>query len=265
VTARVLLERSRDSDDDRDDQSLEPDVPVYARTSEHAQITERDGVAFQQAVDRPATFPDGTLYAGVLPFGQGHVLGLATSELLTNVGLARPGNAAAMIAILSNADRAAFQLAQADDGVAPPSTPLAALMRAGLGIAMGHALLASVILFLAVGVRLARPRPARPPARRAFAEHVEAVGALYARTRNAQHALAAYTRFADERLRARMPSRSGEVAAFLASRARLPVDQCRELWSRATASKAGQTPPSGELAVLEQLIAAYSAATTQDR
>jgi hypothetical protein len=133
---------------------------------------------------------------------------------------------------------------------------------------MIHALIAALILFLAVGVRLARPRPALPPARRAFAEHVEAVGALYARTGNAAHALAAYAAFADERLRASMPKSAGDVAAFLASRARLPVDECRRLWSRAMAARAGEPRASerpDELALLKELAAVYSAAMAQDK
>jgi hypothetical protein len=260
VTARALLARADDDDD-----ASEPGGPVYARETEHAELAANDAVVFEHAVDRPAAFQDGALYAAVLPYGQGRVLAIATDELLTNVGLTRPGNAAAMVAILSNADRLPFQLAQADDGVAPPSTPLTALLRAGLGLAMAHALLASALLFLASGVRLTRPRPAPPPSRRAFAEHVEAVGALYARTGNARHALAAYVRFADERLRAHMPGGAGDVAAFLASRARMPLEHCRQLWSRATASRTGEASGSDDLAVLEQLVAAYAAAMMQER
>jgi hypothetical protein len=188
---------------------------------------------------------------------------MAGDELLTNAGLARPGNAAAMVAILSNADRLELRIADPEDGVSPPSTPIAALLRAGLGTGLVHALLAVGVLFLAAGTRLARPRPLLPPRRRAFAEHVEAVGALYARTRNAPHALAAYARFADDRLRARMPRGSGDVAAFLASRARLPLDACQRLWARAVQAKAGAPPLGDELAVLRDLSAATTAAMAQ--
>jgi hypothetical protein len=262
VTARVLLARNVDGDDDV---SSEPDDPVYAEATERAELISDEAVTFRDAVDRAATFADGTMYAAVVPHGHGYMLGIATDELLTNVGLARAHNAAAMIAILSNADRLSFAVAHQDDGVAPPSTPLAALMRAGLGVAMAHALVAALLLFLAVGVRLARPKPAPPPARRAFAEHVEAVGALYARTRNAPHALAAYATFADERLRARMQRGSADVAAFLASRARLPLEACQRVWSRAMAAKAGTPPQSDELAVLRELAAVYSAAMAKDK
>ena len=38
-------------------------------------------------------------------------LGIATNELMQNAALARPGNAAAMVSILSNADRLEMRLA----------------------------------------------------------------------------------------------------------------------------------------------------------
>ncbi len=169
-----------------------------------------------------------------------------------------------LIAILSAADRDAFRIAQTDDGMSPPSTPISALSRAGLGLAMIHGAAAVLVLAFAAGVRLARPKPAPPPVRRAFAEHVEAVGALYARTRNAPHALAAYARFADERLRMRMPRGATDVAAFLASRSRMPLDACQRIWTRAVAAKAGAPPLGDELAVLKELSAMYSAAMAQD-
>ena len=71
-------------------------------------------------------------------------------------------------------------------------------------------------LWFAVGVRQARPKPSQPPRRRAFSEHVEAVGALYARTRNAAHALAAFSRFADDDGYAAASYSSGKRATSLA-------------------------------------------------
>jgi len=170
-----------------------------------------------------------------------------------------------LVSILASAERTEMRFAGEEDGVSPPSTPLAALLRAGLGLALGHAVAFALVLFVAVGTRLARPRPVSPPRRRAFAEHVEAVGALYARARSAPHALAAYARFADERVRARMPRGSGDVATFLASRAKMPVDVCQRLWARAMQAKTGTVVLGDELGVLRELSALYSAAMAQDR
>jgi hypothetical protein len=261
LTARRLLARSA-PDTEGDDDAL-ASGPVYAEATEHGMLVADGALTLGVSSEGVASFDDGATYAAVLAHGTGFVLGMAGDELLTNAGLARPGNAAAMVAILSNADRLELRIADPEDGVSPPSTPIAALLRAGLGTGLVHALLAVLVLFLAAGTRLARPRPLLPPRRRAFAEHVEAVGALYARTRNAPHALAAYARFADDRLRARMPRGSGDVAAFLASRARLPLDACQRLWARAVQAKAGAPPLGDELAVLRDLSAATTAAMAQ--
>ncbi len=263
VTARTLLGRA--SDDDEDEVSSQAGAPVYAAAEEHGELAASgEGFEFRGAAERAAWLSDDATYAAVLAHGHGLVLGIATDELLTNAGLARRGNAAAMIAMLSNCRRLSFSIADPDDGLSPPSTPLASMLRAGLGTGLAHALVASIVLFLAAGSRLARPRPAAPLLRRAFVEHVEAVGALYARTGNAAHALAAYARFADERLRARLPRQTTDVAAFLSSRARVPLERCQRLWARATAARAGALPQGDELAILGELATVYSAATAQD-
>ena len=268
LTARRLLARAvapgpgEDSDDDED---ASEESAIYSRTEEHGEVVSGDGLKLGGPSERIAWFDDGSTYAAVLTRGRGFVLGMATNELLTNAGLARPGNAALLVAILASTSRTEMRFADADDGVSPPSTPIAAMLRAGLGMGLGHAVVFTLVLFLSVGTRLSRPRPSAPPRRRAFAEHVEAVGALYARARSAPHALSAYARFADERLRARMPRGSADVAAFLASRARMPLDACQRLWARAMQAKAGAPPIGDELAVLRELGAVYAAAMAQDR
>jgi hypothetical protein len=240
--------------------------PFSVRTDQRARAELASGKAleFAAAAKRVAWFEDGTTYAAAAPQGRGLVLGIAGDELMTNVGLARAGNAAAMVAIFSHTDRVELRVAEEDDGMAPPSTPIAALSRAGLGIGLVHALIAALMLFFAVGVRLARPKPSPPPRRRAFAEHVEAVGALYARAGAASHALAAYARFAEGRLRGRMPRAATDVASFLASRARSPVDACRRLWARAMAAKGGGAAQGDELAILEELSAVCTTAMAKD-
>jgi hypothetical protein len=261
VTARTLVGRE-DADEDDDDSAL--GAPKYAKAPQHGELAMAGrGLEFRGSAERAAWLDDDSAYAAVLAHGRGSVVGIATDELLTNAGLARSGNAAVMIAILSNAGRQRFAIAESDDGVTPPSTPLASMMRAGLGTGLVHALVACLVLFLAAGVRLARPRPFAPSMRRAFAEHIQAVGALYGRTRNAPHALSAYARFADERLRARLPRQGGDVAAFLASRAGVPLERCRRIWARATEAKSGAPAQGDELSVLGELAALYTTATEQ--
>ena len=280
ITVKRLLARTSavagaedDEEDDEDEADAGPpahttrpgDGNVYAKATERGELVDGTALAFSVATERVATFDDGMTYAAVLAHGKGFVLGIATDELLKNAGIARPGNAAATVAILASADRLEMKLAGLEDGLAPPSTPVAALLRAGLGVGLVHGAFATLVLFFAVGVRIARPRPEPPPRRRAFAEHVEAVGSLYARTKNSAHALASYARFADERLHARMPRGTADVPAFLSSRAHVPLDVAHRLWTRALQAKAGAPPLGDEMHVLRDLCAVYSAAMAQER
>jgi hypothetical protein len=237
---------------------------VHTDQRARAELVSGGSFQFASPAERLAWFEDGTTYAAAASQGKGLVLGIATDELMTNVGLARAGNAAAMVAIFVHTDRVELQVAQQDDGMAPPSTPIAALSRAGLGIGLVHALIALLALFLAVGVRLAQAKPSPPPRRRAFAEHVEAVGALYARAGAAPHALAEYARFAEGRLRARMPRATPDIPSFLASRAHSTPDACRRLWARAMAAKGGGAAQGDELSVLEDLSGLCTAALAKD-
>lgn len=268
ITARRLLARAVAPDpgeeDDGDDED-ESESAIYARVEEHAVLATDRGLTFKGASEQIAWFDDHTTYAAVVAEGKGRVLCIASDELLTNAGIAHPGNAAALVAILAATSRSEMRIADPEDGVSPPSTPIAALLRAGLGMGLLHAVPFVLVLFLAAGIRLSRPKPAPPPRRRAFAEHVAAVGALYARTHNGAHALAAYARFADERLRARMPRGSVDVGGFLASRAGMPLDVCQRLWARAMQAKSGAPGLGDELSVLRELSVVYAAAMQQER
>jgi len=212
-----------------------------------------------------ASYEDGSIYAARLRLGRGHVLAIASDELLTNAGLSRADNAAAMVLLMSHVDPVDVRVAEPHHGVAPPSAPWTSLNRAGLGLGLVHALLASAVVFLAAGRRLARPRPAQSPRRRRFVEHVRAVGAVYASTGSGTHALSAYTRFAEERLRVRMPRGASDIPEFLAARTEQPVERCRALWTRAVAARGALAPAGDELAVLRDLSGLCGAAIAQDR
>jgi hypothetical protein len=213
-----------------------------------------------------ASLDTGELYASVRAVGDGRVLAIASRDLLTNVGLAAPGNASMLVALLAALEPPgkppvrAFRIARAEQGVSPPSNPLAALVRVGLGPALAQGLVFALVLFAAVGTRQSRPTPEGPPRRRAFAEHVEATGALYARTRAAGHALAAYARYADERLRAKMP-RGSDPASFLALRSGADPDRTAALYARAMAARADDPKRGDELAMLRELSGLFAAAT----
>jgi hypothetical protein len=164
------------------------------------------------------------------------------------------------MALLQRYEGRSFQVAKPEDGISPPSNPLTSLLRAGLGLALVHAVVAGLLLLLAYGVRQARARPTPPPARRAWTEHLEATGGLYARARLAPHALAAYARFVDGRVRARMPRGTSDPAAFLALRAKADPQRCAAIWARATSARPDERARGDELTVLRELSALYAAA-----
>jgi hypothetical protein len=200
-------------------------VIEYPATLPQPRVLELDPSSYDDAnKDKPRAAPtvfafddDGGAFAMSEALGSGAVVTVASSDLFTNLGMAREHNAEAVMAIIENAfaatrggeiDTPAYhertiRIARPEDGFTPPQNPLSAMSHAGLGLGMWHALAAAIILFLAAGIRAARPTPAAPPARRAFAEHVEATGALYARARAATHARSIFARFVDERVRAR--------------------------------------------------------------
>jgi hypothetical protein len=199
-------------------------------------------------------------YAGLVNLDDGMVVGVASDDLITNVGLATPPNARAVVALLARyAGTRPVLVARPEDGVSPPSGPIASLVHAGLGLALGHAAVATLLLLLAFGVRQARARPTPEPARRAWTEHVAATGTLYARAKMAPHALATYATFVDGRLRARMPRGMTDPAAFLAIRSGQDARFCAEVWARAMASRAGDRTQGDELATLADLRELYAA------
>lgn len=174
---------------------------------------------------------DEVTWAATRELGRGRVIGMAEIDLITNAGLARPGNAAALIGILSSLEEKTVRIARPEDGTTPPSNPFSALVRAGLGLGLGHALFATLLLFVAVGARRTRPLGASAPRRRAFVEHVEATGALWSRTKLAAHALRSYGRWAEEQLR-------GKSSPFL--------DRARE-------ARSDETPRGDELKTMKAL------------
>lgn len=215
-------------------------------------------------VDQPGTpialhDSDGATYASVGTFGAGTVIGVANDDLLTNLGLARPGNAAALVALLAHLPGREIAIIDEHGGITPSGDPLSSLMKAGLGLPIGHALLFALVLALAVGARIRAARPMPTKARRAFVEHVEATGALYAFTKAAPHALGAYGRFVTERLRGRI-SKGADLVTTLAQRADAPKDECQRVLDRATMIKAGDARQGDELAVLRDLADLYARA-----
>lgn len=261
---------SRDIDvysarEDEEDDELPPTKPADPVRIDHGKVAEAAALDWSDdAATAVALTRDREVYAAIRPMKKGSVLAIANGDLLTNASLTRPGNPAALVAILSNVDRTEIRTTRPEDGISPPTNPISGLARAGLGLGMWHALAATLLAFFAVGARVSRPKPTKPPQRRAFSEHVEATGALYARTGSAPHALAAYARYASERLRAKLPRGLNDPVLFLSQRSGVSAEECARVWRRATNIQAGDPPQGDELNVLKQLSAIYTAAMKAD-
>jgi len=227
-----------------------------------ARVARQDALVFPGA--DPVAHLGDKVYAAVQSIGRGTVLGIANDDLFTNAGVARGDNAVALVTLFDLAEDVrtdddeaissgrVVRVARRQDGVSPPTTPGSALSQSGLGAGTWHALGAALILFLAVGVRHARPRRAPAPARRAFREHVEATGAFYERAGASVYALASYGRFVEMRLRERLP-RGTDPVAFVAARAGISAEEISQIYERATHAKAEDPPKGDELEVIEKL------------
>jgi hypothetical protein len=239
------------------------DAPASAAPQvHHAKIAASAGMTWPNEDRAPrvlAHLDSGDLYAALRVFGQGRILGLASADLLSNAGLAVPGNAAALMAMLAATDRNEFAIARSEQGIAPPSNPFSGLLHIGLGPALLHVALFIPLLFFAFGMRQTAPRKEPRLRRRAFAEHVRAVGALYARRRAASHALSVYAKYVDDRVRATM-SRGANPAEFLAARAGADARETAELYARALAPRSVTAARGDELVVLQRLSSLYARA-----
>ena len=252
----VLLEPDDDEEDDDDTVATYQTYP--------AKVGSAAAIAWPGAYTL-ATTDTHEVYVAARSFKRGVVIGFAGDDLFTNAGIARPPNAAALIAIMQvYATGRKIQVARPEDGISPPSNPVSALRHAGLGLALAHAGLAALILMLAFGVRQARAVVSPPPARRAWTEHIEATGGLYARAKLAPHALSAYARFVDGRVRERMPRGMSDPAAFLALRANVEPSWAADVWRRAAAARPADMPEGDELRTLRQLSALYAAASKNE-
>ncbi|HVH44244.1 MAG TPA: DUF4350 domain-containing protein, partial [Labilithrix sp.] len=277
VTAdtHALVVRARDpngglEDLDAEEEEEEPTTIGAPVEIDGARTARRDAFAWtaENASAETIGFLGKEIYASKRRLGKGIVLGIANDDLFTNVGVMPRRNAAALVTLIRAASHdpgrkltvlpsgavnlGELRIARAEDGVPPPSNPFAALVAAGLGKGAWHALAASILLFLAYGIRQARPRMDEKRGRRVFAEHIVATGAFYERTRAHAHALGAYGRFMDLRLREALP-RGSDPVAFLASHSDADPARIAELYARATTAKADDEARGDELVVIEEL------------
>ena len=87
-----------DLDDEDQDENADDQSPAYA--FHDVRLADPEGVAWPDATEL-ATTGDHATWAATIDLKKGAILAFATDDLLTNAGLARPPNAAALIALLA--------------------------------------------------------------------------------------------------------------------------------------------------------------------
>lgn len=163
------------------------------------------------------TYDDGNPFAVQVDRQQGHVLALAGSELVTNAGIAVGSNADVLVALVRSFahDRDVYFV---EDAEGAAGNPITAMARAGILPLVLQGLLALVLFYVMVGRHFGTPRDRVSQSRRSFAEHVRAVGYLYARARSSRAALRAYSRLVMERIRDRVGAHGTSLPEAIAAR-----------------------------------------------
>lgn len=162
--------------------------------------------AFDAGFDPLLVDEHGIAYAGLSELELGTVFILADDQLLTNMSVAVPDNAEALLEILALAGPK-FELIDGEirrfkggDGGGGSSTPFAAIDQANLTTALLHLFAFILALYLWRGIHFGRPRSSAPAHRRRYAEHIEALAGHYHRAGAKRHALRHYATWALERL-----------------------------------------------------------------
>lgn len=207
-------------------------------------------------------------FAALWQIGRGRLLVVADDRLFANGALALPGHPSLVVdlvrALLSDTwdQPGGRRLAVAQLGVVEPSTsPKESLERAGLWPLMLQALLAMGLLLLARGRAFGRLRDRDESRRRAFREHVEALGLQLERRQASRKAAALYAGWALDRLWQRAGPRGErrDVTSLSQSLARQlrrdpePILQTLHYAEALRADPHGPDHPAADLQVVGQL------------
>jgi hypothetical protein len=149
------------------------------------------------------------LLKGTLPYAvvrstgqQGRLIVFADDDLFTNISLAIGDNGAVILHAFAE-HGVKIELISPLTG-STSRNPTQALSKAGMSAFLWH-LLAWVALFILwKGIPFGTPRDPESANRRSFAEHVRALGLIYARGKASRWVLAAYGTYVFDRLRERL-------------------------------------------------------------
>jgi hypothetical protein len=144
---------------------------------------------------------DGRPYVASASYGDGTITVVAESELFSNASLSVGDNAHFAVSLLNSPGHTLEIVGPWTGGGA--SSPLMSIRNAGLGPALLQLLVFALLFAWHYGTAFGKRRDPLGIARRAFVEHVQALGAVYARARASRFVLAAYGAWAFDRLRER--------------------------------------------------------------
>ena len=189
--------------------------------------------------------PVNEVYAAQRELNNGMVMVFADMQLFTNVAMATADNAELLLILLAGHDKVELVDPWIELGA---KNPLESVANAKM-IPLLLQLAALLVLFLFwKGRAFGTLRDPVEEKRRSFADHVRALGLQYARARASHHALGAYSQWAIERLRDRVPRGKqrniDELAEMLAARAGMRAQAVVEVLSKAQAASDQAAPRS---------------------
>jgi hypothetical protein len=141
-------------------------------------------------------------YVATRSYGQGSITFFADDTLLRNAALSVGDNAYVTVSLLNQPGRV-LELVGPWTG-AGASSPLAAIRQAGLGPLMLALLAYGLVAAWHYGAAFGKRRDPIVEPRRAFVDHVRALGASYSRAHASRFALGVYGAWAADRLRERL-------------------------------------------------------------
>lgn len=188
------------------------------------------------------------VYASLRSVGEGKLAVLADDRLFTNAALLAVDDAALLTRLVQGMpEPAELELCDEWTGIGA-TTPLQSLDRAHLTplIVQLFALLGLFCLWK--GKAFARLRDPPSEARRAFADHVRALGLAYSRARASRHVLGLYAAWAMERLRERVHRTGGQglipLAEVIAARTGRSEAEVMRVLVEAGGARDEAAPPS---------------------
>ena len=177
----------------------------------------------RRAGDRTFATAQARPYVAERGYGAGRVLYFADEEFLSSASLSLGDNAFFVTSLLRRPGQV-LELVGPWTGGGSKST-FSSLFKAGLGVLLAQLALLGVLFGWHGGVRFGSPRDPVARRRRAFRDHVLALGANYRRARATRFALASYGSWLSERLRDRLSPQQPIGLIDLAGRIATRLDQ----------------------------------------